>query len=118
MCIKVDDKLVGAALSLIIDYKSLGDNHTYKDATGDYTFSSHNPNGDVLYGIEVFIRSEHRGLRLGRRLYEARKELCEKFNLRAIIAGARLPNYGKHADELTPKQYIEKVKNKELLIRA
>ncbi|HPM32420.1 MAG TPA: carbon-nitrogen hydrolase family protein [Chryseolinea sp.] len=114
LCIKVDGKLVGAALSLIIDYKTLGDNHTYKDATGNYTFSSHNNDGDVLYGIEIFIRSEHRGLRLGRRLYDARKELCEKFNLRGIIAGARLPRYGEHADNLTPKEYIEKVKNKEL----
>lgn len=114
LCIKVDDKLVGAALSLIIDYKSLGDNHTYRHATGDYTFSTHNPHGDVLYGIEIFIRPEHRGLRLGRRMYDARKELCEKLNLRAIVAGARLPCYSEHANELSPKEYIEKVKNKEL----
>jgi predicted amidohydrolase/GNAT superfamily N-acetyltransferase len=114
LCIKVDGTLVGAALSLLIDYKTLGDNHTYKDATGEYTFSSHNPQGDVLYGIEIFIRPEHRGLRLGRRLYDARKELCEKLNLRAIIAGARLPRYGEYADKLSPKEYIEKVKHKEL----
>jgi len=112
LCIKVDDKLVGAALSIIVDYKSLGDNHTYKDATSDYTFSNHTYDGDVLYGIEVFIHPEHRGLRLGRRLYDARKELCEKLNLRGIIAGARLPSYGKHAEDLSPKEYIEKVKDK------
>lgn len=114
LCIKVDGKLVGAALSVIVDYKSLGDNHTYKDATGNYTFSSHTPNGDVLYGIEIFIRPEFRSLRLGRRMYDARKELCEKLNLRSIVAGARMPNYAEHADSLSPKQYIEKVKNKEL----
>jgi len=114
LCIKVDGKLVGAALSLLIDYKSLGDSHTYRDATGDYTFKSHDADGDVLYGIEIFIGPEHRGLRLGRRLYDARKELCEKLNLRAIIAGARLPRYGEHADSLSPKEYIEKVKHKEL----
>ncbi len=114
LCIKMDGKLVGAALSLIIDYKSLGDNHTYKDATGNYTFSSHNPDGDVLYGIEIFIHPEHRGLRLGRRLYDARKELCEMLNLRGIIAGARLPRYGEYSDTLTPKEYLEKVKYKEL----
>ncbi len=114
LCIKVDGKLVGAALSLIVDYKTLGDNHTYKDATGNYTFSSHDSKGDVLYGIEIFIRPEFRSLRLGRRMYDARKELCEKLNLRSIVAGARMPNYAEHADSLTPKQYIEKVKNKEL----
>jgi len=114
LCIKVDDRLVGAALSLIVDYKSLGDNHTYKDATSNYTFNNHISDGDVLYGIEIFIRPEHRGLRLGRRLYDARKELCEKLNLRAIVAGARLPKYVEHAQDLSPKEYIEKVKNKEL----
>lgn len=114
LCIKVDGKLVGAALSLIVDYKSLGDNHTYRDATGHYSFSTHTKKGNVLYGIEIFIHPEYRGLRLGRRLYDARKDLCERLNLRAIIAGARMPNYAAHADTLTPKQYIEKVKNKEL----
>lgn len=114
LCIKVDGKLVGAAMSLIVAYKKLGDNHTYKDATAGYTFASHDPKGDVLYGIEIFIHPEYRGLRLARRLYDARKELCEKLNLRSIIAGARLSNFAEHAEGLTPKQYLEKVKNKEV----
>lgn len=54
------------------------------------------------------------GLRLGRRLYEARKELCEQLNLRSIVFGGRIPNYSKFAKDLTPKQYIEKVKRKEV----
>ncbi|MDZ4714807.1 MAG: bifunctional GNAT family N-acetyltransferase/carbon-nitrogen hydrolase family protein [Cytophagales bacterium] len=114
LCIKVDGTLVGAALSLIVDYKTLGDTHTFKDATGNYTFGTHNDHGDTLYGIEIFIRPEHRGLRLGRRLYDARKELCEKLNLQGIIAGARLPRYAEQAETMTPKEYIEKVKHKEL----
>ena len=53
-------------------------------------------------------------MRLGRRLYEARKELCEQLNLKSIIFGGRIPNYSKYAAELTPKQYIEKVKIKDI----
>ena len=72
------------------------------------------PLGDVLYGIDVFIKPEFRGLRLGRRLYDYRKELCEKLNLRGIAFGGRIPNYHKYAEEMSPKEYIEKVRRKEI----
>ena len=112
--IKVNNQLAGCALSIIVDYDNLDNNHTYKDITGNYTFSTHTNDGDVLYGIDVFIKPDFRGLRLGRRLYDYRKELCERLNLRGIAFGGRIPNYHKFANELTPKQYIEKVKRQEI----
>ena len=112
--IRVNDQIAGCALSIIVDYNKFEENHTYKQITGNYTFDTHDPKGDVLYGIDVFIKSEFRGLRLGRRLYDYRKELTEKLNLRGIAFGGRIPNYYKYADTLTPKEYIEKVKRKEL----
>jgi len=114
LCIAVDDKVVACSLAIIVDYDEYGDKHTYKMITGDYTFSTHDPNGDTLYGIEIFVSPEFRGLRLGRRLYEARKELCESLNLKSIIAGGRIPGYHEYADKLSPRQYIDKVKAKEL----
>jgi predicted amidohydrolase len=113
-CIAVDDKVVACSLSIIVDYDIFGDNHTYEDVTGKYTFSTHTASGNVLYGIEVFVHPEYRGLRLGRRLYEARKELCETLNLESIIAGGRIPGYHEFADSLSPRQYIDKVKSKEI----
>ena len=41
----------------------------------------------MLYGIEVFTGRENSGLRLGRRLYDYSKELCERLNLKAIVIG-------------------------------
>lgn len=114
LVIVADDEIAGCALSLIVDYDKFGDNHTYSKITGNYTFSTHDPNGDVIYGIEVFIKPDFRGLRLGRRLYDARKELCENLNLEAVVFGGRIPNYHKYSKELTPRQYIDKVKLKEL----
>ncbi|WP_410221354.1 GNAT family N-acetyltransferase [Pedobacter sp.] len=114
ICITVDDKVVACALSIIVDYDLFGDNHTYEQITGKYSFSTHTSKGNVLYGIEVFVHPEYRGLRLARRLYEARKELCESLNLESIIAGGRIPGYHQYAKELTPRQYIDKVKIKEI----
>ncbi len=114
LCIAVDGKVVACSLSIIVDYDIFGDNHTYEKITGKYTFSTHTPLGNVLYGIEVFVHPEYRGLRLARRLYEARKELCELLNLESIIAGGRLPGYHEYAEKLTPRQYIDKVKAKEI----
>ncbi|MEN7547420.1 bifunctional GNAT family N-acetyltransferase/carbon-nitrogen hydrolase family protein [Rapidithrix thailandica] len=114
IAILADDKIVGSALSIIVDYDKFGDRHTYKQITDNYNFGTHDPKGDVLYGIDVFVHPEYRGLRLGRRLYDARKEICENLNLKSIIIGGRLPNYHKVAEDLTPKEYIQKVKTKEL----
>lgn len=114
IAVTVNDKLVGCALSLIVNYSHFGDDHTYKEITGNYTFNTHNPKGDVLYGIDVFIKPEYRGLRLARRLYDARKELCENLNLRAIIFGGRIPNYHLYSDKMSPREYIQKVKLKEI----
>lgn len=110
--IKVNGRVAGCALSIMVDYSKFESGHSYKQITGNYTFSTHNPKGDVLYGIDVFIKPEFRGLRLGRRLYDYRKELCERLNLRGIVFGGRIPNYHKYADKLSPKQYIEEVRKK------
>lgn len=112
--VKVNGKIAGCALSLVVDSSKFEEQHSYKEITGNYTFSTYEENGDVLYGIDVFIKPEFRGLRLGRRLYDYRKELCEQLNLRAIFLGGRIPNYHKHAGELTPKEYISKVRQKAL----
>lgn len=112
--IRVNGKLAGCALSLIVKEDVLDGEHTYKQITGDSTFENHSADGTLLYGIDVFIKPEFRGLRLGRRLYDYRKELCEKLNLKGIVFGGRIPNYHKYADSLTPKQYLEKVKLKEI----
>jgi predicted amidohydrolase/GNAT superfamily N-acetyltransferase len=111
---KINGELAGCALSIIVDHDNILGQHTYKEVTANCTFNSHNDNGDTLYGIDVFIKPEFRGLRLGRRLYDYRKELCEKLNLKGIAFGGRIPNYHKYADQLTPKQYIDKVRQKEI----
>ena len=96
-----------------MEYSRYGDRHTYWQIIGDGYLTTHDPNGDTLYGVDVFVHPDYRDMRLGRRLYDARKELCEKLNLRAIVVGGRIPGYGQCAHDLTPQQYVERVRAKE-----
>ncbi len=114
LCIEVDGKVVASALSIIVNSKKTNLESNYDTITSNGKFLKHDPDGNILYGIEVFVHPNYRQLRLGRRLYDVRKELCEEMNLKSIIAGGRIPNYHKYSNELSPRQYIEKVKNKEI----
>ena len=100
--IKVNNQIAGCALSIIVDYHKFGDHHTYNEIIGYNTFNTHTSEGDILYGIDVFIKPEFRGLRLGRRLYDYRKELCEHLNLKGIACGGRIPNYYKYSKKISP----------------
>lgn len=112
--IMVDGVIAGAALSILIKYDRFDEKHTYIEMTANDTFDTHTPDGDTIYGLDMMVHPDYRGLRLGRRMYDYRKELCEEMNLKGIVFGGRLPNYHIHQDELTPKQYIQKVKKKEV----
>jgi len=115
LCIEDNGRVVAAAISMMVKYSRWGHDHRYWDIVGDGFLTTHDPKGDVLYGVDVFVHPDYRDLRLGRRLYDARKELCERLNLRGIVAGGRIPGYAEYRDELTPQQYVARVRARELV---
>jgi predicted amidohydrolase len=114
VAIMINNEIAGCAMSLIIDSSKFDEKHTYREVTGNFTFNTHKSTGDKLYGIDIFIRPKYRGLRLGRRLYDYRKDLCEKLNLKSVLFGGRIPKYHEYSDKLSPREYIEKVRRKEI----
>lgn len=114
ICIEDKGKVIAAALAILVSAEEFEDKHTYEDVVDDGKMSGHNPDGNALYGVDIFVDPEYHGIRLGRRLYDARKEICEQMNLKSIIFGGRIPGYGDHSDELTPKMYVQKVKANEI----
>ncbi|MFP4477518.1 MAG: GNAT family N-acetyltransferase [Desulfatibacillaceae bacterium] len=114
ICIEDYGRVVSGALTMMVRHQDFGDSHTYEQVVGDGYLKNHNPNGDYLYGIDVFVHPDYRGLRLGRRLYDARKELCESLNLKGILLGGRIPGYEEYASEMTPAQYVRAVRDKEI----
>ncbi|GKW48896.1 bifunctional GNAT family N-acetyltransferase/carbon-nitrogen hydrolase family protein [Halomonas sp. NCCP-2165] len=114
LVIEDDEVIVGVALTALVDYDTFSNPHRYDDLIGSREVILNEPDGDAMYGLDVLIDPAYRGYRLGRRLYEARKELCRSMNLRAILAGGRIPQYHEYAEELSPSEYIDKVARREL----
>ncbi|BES71462.1 bifunctional GNAT family N-acetyltransferase/carbon-nitrogen hydrolase family protein [Marinobacter nanhaiticus D15-8W] len=114
ICIEDSGELIAVALTVLVNYERFSNPHTYDDLILKNERVRHDAVGDAMYGLDVFIHPDYRGYRLGRRLYEARKELCRTRNYRAILAGGRIPNYHKFSDQFTPAEYIERVDRKEI----
>jgi predicted amidohydrolase/ribosomal protein S18 acetylase RimI-like enzyme len=103
-------RILGACASLIVD---LGPdplrNHTWAGITDSGYFNNHNPRGDTLYGADVYVHPDARGQGVGRALYDGRRRLCQRLNLRRILAGGRLWNYEEQAPELSAEEYASRV---------
>jgi len=113
IAIEDNGRVVAVALTVKCSYERFSRSHTYDDLIARRDRIRHDQDGDALYGMDLFVDKDYRGLRLGRRLYDARKELCRNLNLRAILAGGRIVNYHEHADR-TPAEYLEAVSNREI----
>ncbi|TAE75545.1 MAG: GNAT family N-acetyltransferase [Verrucomicrobia bacterium] len=107
-----DGTLLGVASSLIV---SLGRDplrkHTYDGITDTGFFYNHDPQGDTLYGADIYVDPDARKLGIGAALYDARRALCRSLNLRRILAGVSLQNYDDHAPRLTPDAYIRQARD-------
>jgi predicted amidohydrolase/GNAT superfamily N-acetyltransferase len=113
--IEIENRLAATSSSLIVDSTGHSDWHDWKKSTDDGYIRNHDPRGDTLYGIEIMVDPEFRGMKLSRRLYDARKELARTRNLVGIIIGGRIPGYGKHAETMTARDYVERVMHKSLV---
>ena len=106
---ELDGKIVGSATSLIVKLKSDYAEHTWKEVTGDGKLTTHDTKGDSLYGADISTHPKVRHKGIGHKLYQGRKDIAMKFNLRRMIAGGRLYNYCDYANRLTPIEYAQDV---------
>jgi predicted N-acetyltransferase YhbS len=102
--------VVGYCASSRIDEAIALAPHDWTTITGNGFGSRHDPTGDWLYGIEMAVDDRQRGLRIGKRLYEARRALAERLELRGVVFGGRMPNYARAKSKVAgPEEYLSLV---------
>ncbi|HEX7324519.1 MAG TPA: GNAT family N-acetyltransferase [Rhodanobacteraceae bacterium] len=89
-------KVIGYCATFRTDETTALKSRTWTQITGGGMASRHDPDGDWLYGMEVVVHPDYRNIRIGRRLYQARKRLCIDLKLRGIVFGGRIPGLARH----------------------
>jgi predicted amidohydrolase/GNAT superfamily N-acetyltransferase len=106
-----DGVIVGYCATFRIEEALALKPHNWETITGSGFASRHNPDGDWLYGMDVLVDPDFRGLRIGQRLYNARKRLCQHLRLKGIVFGGRMPGLARRLKAVgSPERYLELVK--------
>ncbi|MEA1015063.1 GNAT family N-acetyltransferase [Sphingosinicella sp. LY1275] len=106
----LEGTIVGYCASSRIDEAVALGSHDWATITGNGFGSRHDATGDWLYGIEMAVDERRRGLRIGKRLYEARRALAERLELRGIVFGGRMPGFARARSKVgDPEDYLAQV---------
>lgn len=102
-------RVVGSATSMRIGRDLAFLPHTWTEITGRGLLSTHDPDGEVLYGVNIVVDPDFQGQGHARRLYEARLATARRLGCRWMVAGARIPGYVHHAGSMTARAYVAAV---------
>jgi ribosomal protein S18 acetylase RimI-like enzyme len=113
-CAEIDGRIVGSSSSLLVSLRTDYQEHDWFGITGNGLFSNHDSEGDTLYGADLSTHPKFRNLGIGTMLYDSRKDLAIKLNLRRILAGGRLYDFCKYSNMMSAYEYADRVVKGEL----
>lgn len=109
----VGEKVVGYCATFRIAGEIALAPHDWTSITGNGYASRHDPEGDWLYGMEVCVDPDYRGYRIGQRLYNQRKDLCQSLELQGVVFAGRLPSLSRRLKKFdSVEAYVEAIKAK------
>jgi len=114
LCLEYKGRLVASSSSLVVEYDRYEEWQDWRVIADAGYIRNHTLEGDTLYGIEIMVDPDFRGMHLARRLYEARKNVCRELNLARIVIGGRIPGFGDQPKEMSAREYVEKVSERGL----
>ena len=108
-------KVVGYCATIRVSEKRALRPHTWHQITGGGYGSTHDEDGEYLYGYEVCVDPDIRRYRIGQRFYRARRQLAERLRLKGIVIAGRIPGYERRRAEFaTPQDYVAAVRERKI----
>jgi len=104
------DEIVGYCATIRLSERRALASHTWQEITGGGFGSTHDPDGEYLYGYEICVDPEARRYRIGQRFYKERRRLATDLGLRGIVIGGRMPGYQRRRNDFaSPLEYARAV---------
>ena len=101
------DRVVGATTTLRLAFDFHHIDHTFADIIQGGWLTSHEPDGDWLYGADIGVHPEYRGRGLAQALYAARQELVWTLGLEGQVTAGMLSGYGAVKHLMSAEEYYE-----------
>ena len=103
------DTVVGATTTLRLPFDFHHLNHTFADIIQGGWLTSHDPNGDWLYGADVGVSPAYRGRGIAAALYAARQEVVWRLGLKGQVTAGMISGYGAVKDQMSAEDYVNGV---------
>ncbi|GAE37451.1 GNAT family N-acetyltransferase [Halalkalibacter akibai] len=109
LCVEVEGEVVGSMTSLLVQFDPTEPSHTWKEITDDGYITTHDPNGNTLYVVDICVHPSFRKLDLGKWLMQSMYEVVVELKLDRLLGGGRLPGYHKVAERMSADAYLKAV---------
>jgi len=109
------EKIIGSTSTMRYHFDEANQlHHTFFEIMGGGWLTTHDPNGDWLYGLDVSVHPGYRGKGIAKALYRARQHTCRALGLKGQMTVGMLNGYYTVKDEMSIEAYYEKVKSGEI----
>jgi len=104
-----ETRVVGMSAGFLCTFDFEHPHHTFDEIIDYGYFTRHDPHGQHFYGADVSVHPAYRGRGIGRRLYDARKELVRQRGLRGMVTGAMIPGFARYKELMDAPAYVARV---------
>jgi predicted N-acetyltransferase YhbS len=102
-------KVIGMTTTMRTNFDFANYQHTFAETIAGGWLTNHDPNGDWLYGLDMGILPDYRGLGLARLLYRARHTMAKTLGLKGQLTVGMMSGYGAVSNEMTGEDYYKEL---------
>jgi GNAT superfamily N-acetyltransferase len=103
------ENVVGATSTIRMHFDFDHLDHTFEDIIQGGWLTSHQPDGDWLYGADIGTHPDFRRKGIARALYAARQATVRELGLKGQVTVGMMSGYGKHKHEMHAEEYYQKL---------